>query len=211
MFFPCGRGFPSRHPSAARTPGHLLAAAPRLPTLDTTPMAAFGARPSPWSAPNDTLSTRLDVALTVFYSTSHLPELARLPAAVLHWQRSTAVCLRTSRCSSTLAAVPQQVCSKKPSFCITSMAAMPTASQRRTVPAQHDKSGNVQPSPFCFARCIRCDRWRAFAMDVEHTMNVQRCLPILVQSHCTSLATQPAAAVLHPCRQSQPDRRSRSR
>lgn len=42
-------------------------------------------------------------------------------------------------------------------------------------------------------------------------MNVQRCLPILVQSHCTSLAPQPAAAALHPCRQSQPDRRSRSR
>ena len=42
-------------------------------------------------------------------------------------------------------------------------------------------------------------------------MNVQRCMPFFVQSHCTSLAPQPAAAVLHPCRRSQPDRRSRSR
>ena len=42
-------------------------------------------------------------------------------------------------------------------------------------------------------------------------MNLHRCLLILVQSHCTSLAPQPADAWLHPCRQSQSDRRSRSR
>ncbi|MDP1638788.1 MAG: hypothetical protein Q8L62_12100 [Candidatus Nitrotoga sp.] len=44
-----------------------------------------------------------------------------------------------------------------------------------------------------------------------HAMNVQRYVPIFVQSRCTSFAPWPAAAVLHPCRQSQPDRRSRSR
>ena len=48
-------------------------------------------------------------------------------------------------------------------------------------------------------------------MDVGHAMNVQRCLLILVQPHCTSLAPQPAVTVLHPCRPSQPDRRGRSR
>jgi len=48
-------------------------------------------------------------------------------------------------------------------------------------------------------------------MDVGHAMNVQRHMPFFVQSHCTSFAPQPAAAVLHPCRRSQPDRRGRSR
>jgi hypothetical protein len=42
-------------------------------------------------------------------------------------------------------------------------------------------------------------------------MNVQHCIPFFVQSHCTSLAPQPAVAVLHPCRRSQPDRLGRSR
>lgn len=42
-------------------------------------------------------------------------------------------------------------------------------------------------------------------------MNVQRCMPFFVQSDCTSLAPQPVVAVLHPCRQSQPDRLGRSR
>jgi hypothetical protein len=48
-------------------------------------------------------------------------------------------------------------------------------------------------------------------MDVGHAMNVQRRMPFFVQSRCTSFAPQPAAAVLHPCRRSQPDRRGRSR
>ena len=42
-------------------------------------------------------------------------------------------------------------------------------------------------------------------------MNVQRGMPFFVQPHCTSLASQPAVAVLHPCRPSQPARRGRSR
>jgi len=42
-------------------------------------------------------------------------------------------------------------------------------------------------------------------------MNVQRRMPFFVQSRCTSFAPRPAAAVLHPCRQSQPTRRGRSR
>jgi hypothetical protein len=42
-------------------------------------------------------------------------------------------------------------------------------------------------------------------------MNLQHSMPIFVQCHCTSLAAQPAAAVLHPCRPSPPDRRGRSR
>lgn len=42
-------------------------------------------------------------------------------------------------------------------------------------------------------------------------MSVQRCMQFFVQSHRTSLAPQPAVAVLHPCRRSQPDRRGRSR
>ena len=42
-------------------------------------------------------------------------------------------------------------------------------------------------------------------------MNVQRCMRIFVQSDCTSLTPPPAAAVLHPCRPSQPARRGRSR
>ena len=59
--------------------------------------------------------------------------------------------------------------------------------------------------------CLRRDRQRAALMDVEHAMNVQRGIPFFVRSRCTSFAPRPAAAVLHPCRQSQPDRRSRSR
>jgi len=42
-------------------------------------------------------------------------------------------------------------------------------------------------------------------------MNVQHCTPFFVQPHCTSFAPQPAVAVLHPCRRSQPDRLGRSR
>ncbi len=48
-------------------------------------------------------------------------------------------------------------------------------------------------------------------MDVGHAMNVQRRMPFFVQPRCISLAPQPAVAVLHPCRQSQPDRLGRSR
>jgi hypothetical protein len=46
---------------------------------------------------------------------------------------------------------------------------------------------------------------------MEQVMNVQRCIPLFVQSRCTSFAPRPAAEVLHPCRQAQPDRRGRSR
>ena len=46
---------------------------------------------------------------------------------------------------------------------------------------------------------------------MEQAMNVQRGIPLFVQSRCTSFAPRPAAGVLHPCRQSQPDRRGRSR
>ncbi len=46
---------------------------------------------------------------------------------------------------------------------------------------------------------------------MEQAMSVQHCMPFFVQSRCTSFAPRPAAAVLHPCRQSQPDRLSRSR
>jgi len=46
---------------------------------------------------------------------------------------------------------------------------------------------------------------------MEQAMNVQRGIPFFVQSRCTSFAPRPAAGVLHPCRQSQPDRRGRSR
>lgn len=42
-------------------------------------------------------------------------------------------------------------------------------------------------------------------------MNIQRCMPFFVQFRRTSFASQPTAEVLHPCRRSQPDRRSRSR
>ncbi len=42
-------------------------------------------------------------------------------------------------------------------------------------------------------------------------MNVQRYIPLFVQPRCISLASQPAVAVLHPCRPSQPDRLGRSR
>lgn len=48
-------------------------------------------------------------------------------------------------------------------------------------------------------------------MDVGHAMNVQRRMLFFVHSRCTSFAPQPAAAVLQPCRRSQPDRRGRSR
>jgi hypothetical protein len=42
-------------------------------------------------------------------------------------------------------------------------------------------------------------------------MNVQCFMPFFVQPRCTSFAPRSAAAVRHPCRQSQPDRRSWSR
>jgi hypothetical protein len=42
-------------------------------------------------------------------------------------------------------------------------------------------------------------------------MNVQHYRPIFVQSLYTWFAPRPMAAALHPCRQSQPARRSRSR
>jgi hypothetical protein len=48
-------------------------------------------------------------------------------------------------------------------------------------------------------------------VNMEQAMSVQHCMPFFVQSRCTSFAPRPAAAVLHPCRQSQPDRLSRSR
>ena len=58
---------------------------------------------------------------------------------------------------------------------------------------------------------LRRDRQRAALMDGGHAMNMQRGAPFFVQPHCISFAPQPAAAVLHPCRQSPPDRRDRSR
>ena len=48
-------------------------------------------------------------------------------------------------------------------------------------------------------------------MDTKHTMNVQRRMLFFVQARRTSFASQPTAAVLYPCRRSQPARRSRSR
>jgi type IV secretory pathway protease TraF len=81
----------------------------------------------------------------------------------------------------------------------------------RAVPAQCDESGIVRQPVLRSHCCLRRDRQRAAVMDVGNAMIVQRSLPFFGRSHCASLAPQPAVAVLHPCRQSQPDRRSRSR